>query len=68
MTVRELRKQLGWSQERLASHMGCSWKTISRYEHGYPVSVKSLAKLSAIARATGIEGFAPNCPCCGRPL
>ncbi len=32
--IKQIRKQLGWSQERLARELGLSFSTISRWERG----------------------------------
>jgi transcriptional regulator with XRE-family HTH domain len=32
--IKHIRKQLGWSQERLARELGLSFSTISRWERG----------------------------------
>ncbi|MCZ7625667.1 MAG: helix-turn-helix domain-containing protein [Candidatus Methylomirabilis sp.] len=32
--IKQIRKQLGWSQERLAQELGLSFSTISRWERG----------------------------------
>ena len=46
--IRELRKAKGWSQEKAAQEVGCSWRAMQRWEKGTVTpqwgSVESLAK------------------------
>jgi len=69
MTVRELRKKLGWSQMKMANEVGVGRVAVARWEGNLRNPCKkTLDRLSQIASANGIDGFSPNCPCCGRPL
>ena len=69
MTVRELRKKLGWTQQKMAHEAGVAIRTITYWDSGKRLPRNEHAiRFSKIAAANGIDGFAPNCPCCGRPL
>lgn len=56
MTLRELRKHHGWSQDRLASQVGVSRPFLSQVEHGRKVLPPDRAV--EIARLFGLEGDA----------
>jgi transcriptional regulator with XRE-family HTH domain len=53
--IRDLRRELGESQEAFAARMQTSLKTITRYETAYPPKGPALAKLALIARQAGNE-------------
>jgi len=47
--IRELRRALGWTQRKLAPHLGVSARTVIRYEHGRSSPLQS-APLLALRR------------------
>lgn len=47
--LKAIRKQLGWSEERCAYHLGVTYSTLNRWERGES-QPKSRAVLSAIDR------------------
>lgn len=69
MTVRELRKKLGWTQIALARAVEVTQRTVMRWESG-ETAIRNpyVARLNVIAIAFGLEPITVNCPCCGRPL
>lgn len=52
MSIRELRRRRGWSQEQLAERSGLSVRTIQRIEQGLP---PGLASAEALARAFEVD-------------
>lgn len=50
LKIKEARKAVGWSQERLAEELGVSWMTVHRWEH--ELRTVSRDKLGALALAT----------------
>lgn len=73
MTVRELRKKLGWTQQRLAWEAGVNIVSVARWETGTrkttpEITPEMVTRLTEIAQKHGIDGFKPDCPCCRRPL
>lgn len=56
--IRELRKALGFSQEKLAQFLGVSWTTIHRWEAGATgPSGTALRTLNLLERANRDPGF-----------
>ena len=51
--VRRRRKQLGWSQEKLAEHAGLHWTYVGRIERGKQNI--SLANVGKLARALKVS-------------
>ena len=47
--VKQLRKRLGWSQQRLADTIGMSLASVRNYEAGAAPSAEALAKLRALS-------------------
>ena len=51
--IRELRKAKGWSQEKAAQEIGCSWRAIQRWEKGTVTpqwgSIEMLAKTFGVS-------------------
>lgn len=66
-SIRQLRAVMELSQEKLASRLGVSWKTIQRAEVTGVVSPELLGKAIRFAAGHGIEIHAA-CPCCGQQL
>ncbi len=52
MSLQELRRRRGWSQEQLAGASGVSVRTVQRVEGGAPAG---LATTAALARALGVD-------------
>lgn len=50
--IREMRRQRGWSQEKLGAMVGFSQSKISKIENGY---CDSLSDLKLIAKALGVK-------------
>jgi transcriptional regulator with XRE-family HTH domain len=54
--VKDLRKRLGWSQQRFATEIGVAVTTVSRWERGisspFPIA---LEKIKSLARERGME-------------
>lgn len=48
MTVRNLRREKGWSQEQLAQFSGLSVRTVQRIERGQKAGLESLKCLAAV--------------------
>jgi transcriptional regulator with XRE-family HTH domain len=47
--IKQLRKRLGWSQQRLADAIGMSLASVRNYEAGAVPSAEALAKLRALS-------------------
>lgn len=48
MSIQELRRNHGWTQEQLAEHAGLSVRTIQRIERGDPATLETLKCLAAV--------------------
>ena len=53
--ARSLRKQMGYSQKKLAELSGVSWGSVKRFETTGQISLESLLKIALILEAT--DGF-----------
>ena len=51
--IRELRKAKGWSQEKAAQEIGCSWRAIQRWEKG--TVTPQWGSVEALAKAFGVS-------------
>ena len=50
--IRELRKAKGWSQEKAAQEVGCSWRAMQRWEKG--TVTPQWGSVEALAKAFGV--------------
>lgn len=50
--IRELRKAKGWSQEKAAKEIGCSWRAVQRWEKG--TVTPQWGSVEAMAKAYGV--------------
>lgn len=50
--IRDLRKAKGWSQEKAANEIGCSWRAVQRWERG--AVTPQWGSVEAMARAFGV--------------
>lgn len=50
--IRELRKAKGWSQEKAAQEVGCSWRAMQRWEKG--AVTPQWGSVESLARAFGV--------------
>ena len=51
--IKALRTQKGWSQEKAAVHVGCSWRAIQRWERG--AVTPQWANIENLAKAFGVD-------------
>lgn len=48
MSIQQLRRDHGWTQEQLAQHAGLSVRTVQRIERGDPATLETLKCLAAV--------------------
>jgi ribosome-binding protein aMBF1 (putative translation factor) len=51
--IRQARERRGWSREKLAAELGCSLKTVERYEAGRRVPTRETAARIILALEIG---------------
>jgi len=51
--IKALRHQKGWSQEKAAVHVGCSWRAIQRWERG--AVTPQWGNIENLAKAFGVD-------------
>lgn len=51
--IRDLRKSKGWSQEKAANEIGCSWRAVQRWESG--AVTPQWGSIEQVARAFGVS-------------
>ena len=54
--VRELRRRMGWTQDKFAAAIGCAEATVSRWENGHhPPTGAALRALQNLDRSTAFS-------------